>query len=196
MANPLIDLLSGSAKSAYGFLEEAARTPASANQILRDLSAAGLTIRRQTGLDIIATLRGALDAARVARLAPTSAIIPAALLPPSPHPLQNNYSFRVAVNNAPVGFPQFINVPSAVPLSLDQIFSAATSFLTAGDSPQIRGTMAEAPDLTFDRGLRTSDDFTSQQISDYAGSQQTPEFLDLINQGPIETGPEGFGHGF
>jgi hypothetical protein len=199
VANPLIELLEGSARASYGFLEAAAASPSSANQILRDLADAGFSIRRQTGLDIIATLRGSLNAARVARLAPPNTVIPDTLLPPSPHPIAKQYSFRVKVNNPETDIPGFLNIASDVPLSINQIFSVATSYLTAGDSPTLQGIQNAAPDLTLDRGLRNpftmpqgqQDAIVSQLVSDTA-----PEFVDNLPAGTTGTGPEGFGHGF
>lgn len=198
MAIPLIDFLEGSARAAYGFLEQAASSPLSANKILSQLSAAGLGINRQVGLDIIATLRGSASSARTARLLPPNMVIPSDIIAPSPHPLTKQYSFRVKYFNTELGAPGFVNVSSNLPLSVNDIFAQATTTLLSGDYPAFQGFDPSTTDLTLDRALAQSELFSQAEQQQFIDASQSllegSGGVSPGSGGPL--GPEGFGHGF
>lgn len=151
---PLIDLLEESARLAYGFLEAGAATAKSGNAILKELADAGLSIRRQTGLDIIAVLRDKADITRFVRSFPSNTPIPDSVLSEAPTVLGKRYTYRVRIINAAPGSPKYINVASQTALTQDEIFDAAESNLFGDSVPSNLVPSDFSPEFQIDRGFR------------------------------------------
>lgn len=160
----------------------------SANKILEAAKEAGVSIRRQTALDMIAQLRGTGNVSRFVRTFGNNTPIPPNLYDTAVTNTAKAFTFRVKINNAPEGFMSAINLGSNDPRAVNDVFAQAEALLT---NEKYRGGLVTpdwTPDLTLDRVIKNPAFSESQTFSSF---QPT---LPPSSGGP--TGPEGFGHGF
>lgn len=133
----LLSTLSKGARAAYPFLRSLAATNRSAQSILDEIASQGISIRRQTGLDLIALLRDKGDITRFQRTFGENATIPGSLHRVAPLTFSGGakYQYLVGTNSANPNIPEAIYVNSATPLTSNQIYGlAGSSFRYEQDS--------------------------------------------------------------
>ena len=152
----ILDVLTAGAKAAFPMLQSLAETPLSANEILRQVAAAGFGVQRQAGLDVIGALRNNIDAARYIRLA-------------SPETILNPQYYGVALTNTLSNFTytvraigvsgvtgervvQDVNVRSRTAISQNDAMAVADSYLGESDKYQ----NIEGYELTVTNAIRNA----------------------------------------
>jgi hypothetical protein len=127
--SPLLDLLPAAARVFFPQFVALAETDLSASAILRQLQGMGLSLRRQTGLDLIGALRDNVNAARQFRLIADSVIPDPSKFGTAVTDVISNYYYKVKLHNAPQDLPSFITVASNNLLSKAEIKSTAAAYL-------------------------------------------------------------------
>lgn len=131
MALPIVlELLTKGARAALPMITSLAGTDLSANEILRQVSGAGFSLRRQTGLDMIGALRDNITAARQFRMIASNALPNPAYFGKSLTNMLKDYSYRVKVTGGPSTYPDFISIKSDLLLTKEQQISAAMAYLS------------------------------------------------------------------
>ena len=135
MAQPLLDFLTGRARTALPFLRAGVAQGLSSSAIIAALQGQGLSFARQRMLDVIAALQGRADINRYIRLAGETTPLPPEAHTVSVTNLRTNYQYVVRAENPVTEDEYYVTVVSAVPLSVVQIRALADSaFLGTGDS--------------------------------------------------------------
>lgn len=148
MAQPLLDFLTGRARTALPFLRAGVNQGLSPTEIIASLQAQGIpTARRQTMLDIIAVLQGNAATRRTVRLLPPNEPIPAALHVTAVTNIKSLYQYTVRVTHPDLLTPQFLTVSSDVPLSRNNILADAQTMFTNGKYTQIEEDSYDLLDL-------------------------------------------------
>jgi hypothetical protein len=147
--------LPSSARQLLPFFRQQAATEKTASEILRELKAEGVGIRRQTALDIIGALRGQISNARGARLQGPGFIPNPEQFGVAPNRLQRDFSHLVLVrsHDSQTGetINKYITVSTNELLSVQQIIDTAASYSESGGS----GTADIVDSITLQESWRS-----------------------------------------
>ena len=131
VAQPLLDFLTGRAKSALPFLRASAARGESSAQAIANLKGLDLTFNRQRMLDVYGALLNRTSPDRWFRLVGETTPLPVEAHTVAVTNLSNNFQYLLHAENTVTGDDYYVTVGSEFPLSKVQILALGDSTFTA-----------------------------------------------------------------